>query len=55
MHSTEHKYEACQIKPWDARNADRRCEHGDTRLKASWKRTARKNRRQADKKESQRD
>lgn len=53
MHSTEHKRDACALKPWERRNADRVCQHGDTPYKEERKRAASKARRAADKKESQ--
>lgn len=54
MHSTDHKHQACQTAPWLLKNADRRCEHGDSALLRSVKRTAAKKRRQSDKREAQR-
>lgn len=53
MHSTEHKRGACALHPWDRRDADRVCEHGDTPYKQERKRSAKKARRAVDKKESQ--
>lgn len=52
MHSTEGKREACQLKPWERRNADRVCEHGDSTLKQETKRQANKARRREDKESS---
>lgn len=55
MHATEHKRDACEIPPWQARNADRVCEHGDSRRNAAVKATARARRRQDDRRASQED
>lgn len=51
MHSTPHKAEACELKLWERRNADRVCEHGDSVLLRSRKKAAKKARRRDDKRE----
>lgn len=52
MHTTEHKRDACALAPWEHRNADRTCEHGDSRMKAAIKASSRKARRTADRREA---
>lgn len=53
MHSTEHKRECCALMPWELRNADRICEHGDTRLLKAIKQKAKKARRRIGRQEEE--
>lgn len=52
MHQTEHKAHACGLKPWERKNADRVCQHGDSAMLREIKRQASRRRRQADKAEA---
>lgn len=54
MHATDHKHAACMTPPWQRKNADRVCQHGDTRLLGDLKRRARQARRAQDKREASR-
>ena len=48
MHATQSKRAACERAPWQHRDDDRRCEHGDSRLLAEQKRQRRLALRRAD-------